>query len=99
MIRWTWAEAMEAHSALSVDLLEEAIEELHPVLLAVADGVVSLAAQDGEELGSGLEEATALTDRLEGAVEPDRSGAVTIPQESPVLGGDPAHVGALDAGR
>jgi hypothetical protein len=26
VIRWTWAEAMEAHSALSVDLLEEAVE-------------------------------------------------------------------------
>ena len=90
---------MEPHSRPAVDVLDEALEELCPILLTVADGVVSLAAQDGEELGTGFEEATALTDRLEGAVEPGRSSAVTIPQQSPVLGGDPTHVGALDAGR
>ena len=99
VIHGTWAEDMEPHSALAVDLLDEALEQLGSVVLAVSDGVVSLAAQDGEELRAGLEEPTALADRLEGAVEPDRPGAVTIPQETPVLGGDAAHVGALDAGR
>jgi hypothetical protein len=70
---------MEPHSGPAVDVLDEALEQLGSVFLAVSDGflavsdgVVSLASQDGEELGSGLEEPAALTDRLEGAVEPDR---------------------------
>ena len=79
VIRWTRAEAMEAHSAVFVDLLQETLEELHPVFLSVAIGVVSLPAQDREELGTGLEEAAAFADRLEGAVEARRPGAVTIP--------------------
>ena len=99
MIHGTWTEAHRTTLTVPVDLLDEAREELNPVLLAVVDGVVSLATQDGQELGPGLEEAATLADRLEGAVEPDRSGAVTVPQETPVLGGDAAHVGAFDAGR
>ena len=56
-------------SAVPVDLLDEALEEFEPVFLAAADGIVSLAAQDGDELGTGLEEAAAFAHRLEGAVE------------------------------
>jgi len=91
--------AMEPHSAVSVDLLEEALEELSPVLLAVVDGVFALAPQDGQELGPGLEKAAAFADGLEGAIEADRTGAVTVPQEPAVLGGDAAHVGPLETGR
>ena len=57
----------------------------------MVDSVISLTAEDGDELGPGLEEAAPLADRLEGAVEPDRSSAVTVPQETPVLRSDPAQ--------
>jgi Phage integrase family len=67
--------------------------------LSVAIGVVALPPQDCKELRSRFEEATALADRFEGAVESGRPGAVTITQEASVLGGDPAHVGPFDAGR
>jgi hypothetical protein len=32
VIHWTGAEVMEPHSAVAVDFLEEALEELSPVL-------------------------------------------------------------------
>ena len=95
----TWTEAMEAHSASTVDLFNEAFEELNPVLLAEADGVVSLAPEDGQELGPGLEEPAALADGLEAAVEPDGPSAVSVPEQAAVLSGDASHVGPLDAGR
>src|SRR5581483_3538225 len=90
---------MEPHLAVSVDLLEEALEQLDPVSLSMAGGIISLSAQDFEELRAGLEEATALTDGLEGAVEADWPCAVTIPQETPMLGGNATHVRSLQAGR
>lgn len=62
---------MESHTTVPVDLLDEAPEELNPVLLAVPGRVISFAAQDGQEPAPGLNEATALADRLEGAVESD----------------------------
>ena len=99
MIHGPWTEDIEAHSGLRVDVVDEALEELSPVLLTVADGVISLAAKDGQELGTGLEEAAPFADGLEVAVEPGGSGAVTVTQEATMLGGDPSHVGTFDAGR
>jgi hypothetical protein len=87
---------MEPHSGPGVDVVDEALEELNPVLLSVVDGVISLAPK---ELGACLEEAAALADGLEGAVEACRSGAVTVPQEPSVLGGYSSHVDAFKISR
>ena len=65
MIHGTWTEDIEAHSGPGVDVVDEALEELSSVLLTVADGVISLAAKDGQELGTGLEEAAPFADGLE----------------------------------
>ena len=46
-----------------------------------------------------LEETSALADGLEVAVESGWSGAVTITQETSVLGRNPAHVGSFGAAR
>ncbi len=97
MIHGAWTEDIETHSGSRVDAVDEAVEELSPVLLTVADGVISLPAKDGQELGAGLEEAAPFADGLEVAVEPGRSGAVTVTQETTMLSGDPSHVGAFDA--
>jgi hypothetical protein len=51
VIHGTWAEGMEPHSGPAADVLDEALEELNPIFLAVVNGVVSLTAQDGQELG------------------------------------------------
>jgi hypothetical protein len=93
VIRGTWAEDIDAHSVSGVDAVDEAVEELGPVLLTVVDGVISLAAKDGQELGTGLEEATPFTDGLEVAVESGWSSAVSISQQASVLGSNAAHVG------
>lgn len=90
---------MEPHSGPGVDVVDEALEELSPVLLTVVNGVISLPPKDGQELRTRLEEAAPFADGFEVAVESGRSGAVTIPQEASMLGGDPSHVGSFDAGR
>ena len=99
VIHGPWTEDIEAHSGPRVDVVDEALEELSPVILTVTDGVISLAAKDGQKLGTGLEEAAPFADRLELAVEPGRSGAVAVTQEATMLGSDPSHVGTFDAGR
>ena len=73
MIHGTWAGSIEAHSGSGVDVVDEALEELSPVLLAVVDGVISLAPKNGQELGASLEEAAPFADGLEVAVEPGGS--------------------------
>ena len=78
---------MEAHSLGVGDSLDEVVEELTALVLTPIVGVLSLTLQDGEELGSGFEEATALTDTLEGTVEESGSGAVTIGQQPAMVAG------------
>ncbi len=88
---------MEAHLGPCVDVVDEPLEELNPVLLTVVDGVISLASQDGQKLRAGLEEAASFADRFEGSIEAGRAGAVTIAQEAGMPGDDPAHVGPFEA--
>ena len=57
---------MEAHSLGVGDSFDEALEEVGAVALTSLAGVLALALQDGEELRTGLEEPTALTNALEG---------------------------------
>ena len=76
----------------------EAFEELASVALAAVGGVVSLLAQDGDELRSGVEEPPAFADGLECAVERDGPGAVSVAEQASVVGGESTHVRALDAG-
>jgi hypothetical protein len=47
-------------------------------VVVVGGGVVALAVQDGDELGAGLVEAASFADRLEPAVQLERSGAVAV---------------------
>ncbi len=75
---------MEAHSLGLGDSFDEAVEELTTVALTTFVGVLALALQDGEELGSGLEEAAPLTDALEGAAEKSGPRAVSV-GEQPVV--------------
>jgi hypothetical protein len=51
VIHGTWAEDIETHLGPCVDVVDETLEELTPVVLTVVDRVVSLAPQDGGELG------------------------------------------------
>ena len=68
--------------------VDELVVELGAGVVAVGGGVVASAAQDGDELGSGLEEAAAFTDRVESAVGLDGSGAMTVAEQTSVeLGG------------
>ena len=78
---------MEAHSLGVGDSFDEAVEELAAVALTALVGVLSLPLQDGEELGSGLEEPAPLTDALEGTVEEGGSGAVTVGEEPAMVAG------------
>jgi hypothetical protein len=64
-----------------VDRLDELVVELGAGRVGVGEGVVALAAEDGDELGSGLIEAAAFADGLEPAVELERPGAVTVAEE------------------
>jgi len=63
------------------------------VVLPLGFGVVVLGLQGGTELDAGLE-AAALADRLEGAVELGRSGAVAVSEQAVMLAAQPGHLGA-----
>ena len=65
-----------------VDDADELVVELGAREVGVVGGVVALAAEDGDELGSGLEEAAAFADGVEPAVEFEGSGAVAVAEES-----------------
>ena len=67
---------------LVVDPGEEPVEDGDEVVLVAFGGVVALAEQDGDELGSGGEVDAGLTDGFEGAVEFGGSGAVAVAEES-----------------
>ena len=67
-----------------VDDVDEVVVEPGAGGVGVGGGVVALAAQDGDELGSGLVEAAAFADGLEAAVELERSGAVAVAEQPPV---------------
>ena len=70
-----------------VDDVDELVVELGAGGVVVGGGVVALAAQDGDELGTGLEEAAAFADGVEAAVELEGSGAVAVAEEPSVLCG------------
>ena len=62
----------------------------------MVSGVVPLALEGGgAELDGGLDEAAALADRLEGAVERRRSGAQAVAQHAAVLGPTPCRTQAV----
>jgi hypothetical protein len=63
-------------------------------VVAVVDGVVVLASEDLDELGSGVVEAASFADGLELAVEGGRSGAVAVAEQPAMVGGQAAHVRA-----
>src|SRR3954453_14834694 len=67
-----------------VDDVQQAVVEVGADGVGVGGGVVSLAAQDGDELGAGVVEAAAFADRLEAAVELEWSGAVAVAEEPAV---------------
>ena len=90
---------MEPSSWAVVDAVEERGEELRSVVLVVVGGVIALSVEDGHELGPGLEEAAALADALERAVERDGPRAVPVAEETPMVGGEAAHVRSLDVRR
>src|SRR5215213_5729445 len=67
-----------------VDDVDQLVVEPGARRVGVGGGVVALAAQDGDELGTGLVEAAAFADGLEAAVELERSGAVAVAEQPPV---------------
>jgi hypothetical protein len=69
---------MEPHSRGVGDSVDEAIEELGPVVLTALFGVIALSFEDGEELRSGLEEPAPFADAFEGTVEQSGTRAVTV---------------------
>jgi hypothetical protein len=91
--------SLEHVGRLVVDAVEEAVEESGAVVLVAVEGVVSLASQDRDELGSGVEESASFADGLEVAVERGGPRAVSVAEKSSVVGGKASHVGALDRGR
>src|SRR5918995_4911408 len=85
---------IEACSFVGVDAVEELGEDVGAVVVAVVDGVVVLASEDLDELGSGVVEAAAFADGLELAVEGGGPCAVAVAEEPAVVGSEAAHVAA-----
>ena len=82
-----------------IEAFEEATEDLLSSYLALSGGVVSLGLQGRAELDGGDEEGAGLADRLEVAVELDRSGAVAVAEHATVhLAAEFAHYGSLGVG-
>ena len=79
---------MEHVGRLVVDAVEEAVEELGAVVLVAVEGVVALASQDRDELGSGVEEPASFADRLEAAVERGGPRAVSVAEQPSVVSGE-----------
>lgn len=67
-----------------VDDVDQVVVELCSQRVGVGGGVVSLSAQDVNEVDAGLVEPASFADRLEAAVELERSGAVSV-GEQPVM--------------
>ena len=88
---------MRAHSLGVGDSFDEVTEELAPVALTAPVGVLALALQDGDELRTGLEEPTPFADALEDAAEEGGPRAVTVGQQSTMVG--TRHLGARDRSR
>ena len=82
---------MEARSARGVEVVEHVCEEPGSFVLVAVGGVVSLADEDGCELGAGFEEAAAFTDRFVDAVESGWAVAVAVAEESTVVCGESGH--------
>ena len=79
--------------------VDEGVEEVGSVGLVVVAGVVSLAEEDGDELGSGGEVAQVSQADLHAAVELDGSGAEPVAEHAGVgFAAEPGHGGGLDVG-
>ena len=79
VIDGSWGGVIEARSVGVVEVVEQIREEICAVGLLAFDGVVALAGQDRDELGSGVEEAAAFADRFVGAVESSAAGRLQRP--------------------
>ena len=78
---------------------DEVVVEAGAVGLVVGVGVVSLAEEDGHELGSGVEVGAGLADGFHAAVEFDGAGAHAVAEHAGVaLLAEPGHGGGLDLG-
>jgi len=77
---------MEPHSLGVGDSFDEVAEEFGAVSLTPPVGVLALALQDGDELRTGLEEPTPFADALEDAAEEGGPRAVTVGQQSTMVG-------------
>ena len=87
----SWGGVIQAGSVGFVEVVEQVGEEGGPVVLVSVVGVVALAGEDRDELGSGVEEAAAFANRFVDAVECGRSVAVAVAEEALVVGGDAVH--------
>jgi len=70
------------------------LEQVGPLLLMVAGGMVVLGLQGGPERDAGLEERAGLADGLEGAIQLGRSGAVAVAEQAVVFAAEPGHLRA-----
>ena len=78
---------------------EESVKDALATDLALGRGVVPLALEGGSELDGGDEEGARLADRLEVAIQVDRSGAVAVAEHALVdLSSELAHLGAFGVG-
>src|SRR5665213_12905 len=84
---------------LLLDASQQAAVELLAAALALLCGVGELTAKGRAELHSGGEVRTRLANGLEGAVEFDWAGAVTVSEHPVMLFSEPAHVRPLGLGR
>ena len=75
--------------------VDQLLEDLCPLEVGLFGCVVLLTTEDRNELRSGLEEPTALTDRLIGAVELGGSSAVPVAQQAGVALGQQAGLPRL----
>jgi hypothetical protein len=79
--------------------LDEGVEEFGALGLVVVAGVVSLVAEDGDELGSGGEVGAGLADGLHATVELGRSCAQAVAEHAGVgFLTEPGHGAGLDVG-
>ena len=82
---------MEPCSGGVVELVDDVAEEVGSLWLVVLGGVVALAGEDGDELGSGLEEAAAFAHGFVDTVERGGPVAVSVAEEASVVGSESGH--------
>ena len=80
-------------------MFDEGVEEVGSVGLVAVAGVVSLAEEDGDELGPGGEVGAGLADRFHAAVELGGAGAEAVAEHAGVgFVAEAGHGGGLDVG-